>query len=530
MKNTLTIVIATVLLSFPHLHGQDTERIRDLIYTKHDGVALTMDVFKPAKPNGAAIVKIVSGGWKSSHQGISDGGWPKAGYTTFVVVHGSQPRFQVEEIVADLNRAVRFIRANASKYGVDPQKLGVTGSSAGGHLSLMLATRGGPGDANAADPVDRESSAVQAAACFYPPTDYLNWFGDGDNAVGIGRLADYAGAFGPEAKTPEGREKLGRELSPIYWVNQNQPPVFIVHGDADPQVSVTQAQRFFKRSGEVGAKCELLIREGAGHGGWQEMGDDTARMTEWFDLQLLGKQPAQPFALGVSTVPSTPVKKAATPLNELTTEEKSQGWRLLFDGKSTAGWRGYRSQETPPKWEILDGAITLTKSSPVGAPGGEGTGLVTVDEFTDFDLRWEWKLALGGNSGVIYRVSEDLAKPHETGLEYQLADAKLHPDGKQSPLKWSSACYGMYAPPRDLAKPSGEWNSARILVRGKMVEHWLNGELAAKFEIGSDDWLARIAKGKFKSYPRFGLETKGRICFQDHSHTVAFRNVKIRPL
>jgi acetyl esterase/lipase len=310
MKRFCVVVILLALTLTP-LHAQDTERIRDVIYTKHDGVALTMDIFKPAKPNGAGIIKIVSGGWKSSHQGIGDGGWPKAGYTTFVVVHGSQPRFQVEEIVADLNRAVRYVRANAAKYGVDPAKLGVTGSSAGGHLSLMLATRGGPGNAKAADPIDHESSAVQAVACFYPPTDYLNWFADGDNAVGIGRLAAYAGAFGPKSATPEGREKLGRDLSPIYWVNKDQPPVFIVHGDADPQVSVTQAHRFFKRCGEVGAKCEVLIREGAGHGGWQEMGEDTTRMTEWFDLHLLGKPPAKPFTLGVSSAASTPAKKAA---------------------------------------------------------------------------------------------------------------------------------------------------------------------------------------------------------------------------
>ena len=312
MKPNLNSLVAALSVAFTAtLHAQSPERISDVIYTKHDGVALTMDVFKPAQPNGAGIIKIISGGWKSNHQQIGDGGWPKAGYTTFVVVHGSQPRFQVEEIVADLNRAVRFIRANAAKYGVDPQKLGVTGSSAGGHLSLMLATRGGPGDAKAADAIDRESSAVQAAACFYPPTDYLNWYAEGDNAVGIGKLAAYAGAFGPKAATEEGRAKLGRELSPIYWVNAGQPPVFTVHGDADPQVSDTQSRRFFQRCQEVGAKCAVLIREGAGHGGWQEMGDDNARMVEWFDLHLLGKQPAKAFTFAVSSAPSTPVKKPA---------------------------------------------------------------------------------------------------------------------------------------------------------------------------------------------------------------------------
>ena len=301
-----------VLLTSP-LHAQEPERIRDVIYTKHDGVALTMDVFKPVKQNGAGIIKIVSGGWKSNHNGINDGGWPKAGYTTFVVVHGTQPRFQVEEIVADLNRAVRFVRAHAADYGVDPQKLGVTGSSAGGHLSLMLATRGGPGDAKAADPIDHESSAVNAVACFYPPTDYLNWFEPGDNAMGIGKLAAYAAAFGPKAATEEGRAALGRELSPIYWVHKGQPPIFIVHGDADPQVSITQSQRFLKLCHEEGVVCELVIREGAGHGGWQEMPQDTERMVDWFNLQLLGKQPAKAFTLDVSSFPSTPVQKVKKP-------------------------------------------------------------------------------------------------------------------------------------------------------------------------------------------------------------------------
>lgn len=307
MRNVVWLLSLFLLVSA--LRAQEPERIRDVIYAKHDGVALTMDVYVPSHPNGAGIIKIISGGWKSDHKQISDGGWPKAGYVTFVVVHGTQPRFQVEEIVADLHRAVRFVRANAAKYGADPNKLGVTGGSAGGHLSLMLATRGGPGDPKAADPVDRESSAVNAVAVFYPPTDYLNWFGPGDNAVGIGKLESYAAAFGPKASTPEGREKLGRELSSIYWVHAGQPPIYIVHGDADPQVSVTQSQRFYQKCQEVGAKCEVLIRQGAGHGGWKEMTEDTARMVEWFDLQLLGKEPAKAFTYGVSSAPSTPVKK-----------------------------------------------------------------------------------------------------------------------------------------------------------------------------------------------------------------------------
>jgi acetyl esterase/lipase len=307
MLTRLALACALLALS-AQAHAEEPERIRDVIYAKHDGVALTMDIFKPAKPNGAAVIKIISGGWKSNHDGISDGTWPSHGYTTFVVVHGTQPRFQVEEIVADLNRAVRFVRAHAAEYGVDPKKIGVTGGSAGGHLSLMLATRGAQGKPTK-DPVDSLSSRPDAVACFYPPTDYLNWFEPGDNAVGIGKLAEYAPAFGVKATTAEGRATLGRELSPIYWAHKEQPPIYIVHGDADPGVSITQSLRFLAKCHEVGATCEVTIRKGAGHGGWAEMPDDVNRMAEWFDLQLLGKQPAKPFNFDQSSLPSTPAAK-----------------------------------------------------------------------------------------------------------------------------------------------------------------------------------------------------------------------------
>jgi acetyl esterase/lipase len=301
---TLFALISTVAAQ-----AQEPERISDVIYTKHDGVALTMDVFKPANPNGAAVVKIISGGWNSNHKGIGDGGWPKYGYTTFVVVHGTQPRFHIDEIVGDVKRAVRFVRANAAKYGIDPNKIGVTGSSAGGHLSLMLATRADDGDPKAQDPVDHVSSAVNAVACFYPPTDFLNWGKDGDSREGIGPLTNRAPAFGTIVATPEGREKAGHDLSPIYWISAKQPPIYIVQGDADSVVPDSQSLRFQKKSTEAGAKCEVLIRQGAAHGGWIEMSEDTARMAQWFDLQLLGKQPANPFSYGVSALPSTPVPK-----------------------------------------------------------------------------------------------------------------------------------------------------------------------------------------------------------------------------
>ena len=204
-------VLCCLFLSLACARAQDVTRVSDVIYAKHDGVALTMDVFTPAKPNGAAVIKIISGGWNSNHNGIGDGGWPKHGFTTFVVVHGTQPRFHIDEIVADLQRSVRFVRANAAKFGIDPNKIGVTGGSAGGHLSLMLGTRVVAANPKSKDPVDRVSSEVNAVACFYPPVDFLSWAKEGDSLEGVGPLTTRAPAFGPVVTTAEGRARADRK-------------------------------------------------------------------------------------------------------------------------------------------------------------------------------------------------------------------------------------------------------------------------------------------------------------------------------
>jgi len=201
MQMFKNLVLLLFLSSSFVLHGQigaGYTRIEDVIYGRKFGTALTLDVFKPEKPNGAAAIVIVSGGFYSSHDAINPVFMKplmERGYTVFAVVHGAQPRFIIPEINQDIHRAVRFIRFNAAKYGVDTDKFGVTGASAGGHLCLTLATQGGPGDANSKDPVDKASSEVQAVGCFFPPTDYLNWSKPGDDAVGIGTLAFFKPAF-----------------------------------------------------------------------------------------------------------------------------------------------------------------------------------------------------------------------------------------------------------------------------------------------------------------------------------------------
>jgi acetyl esterase/lipase len=148
-------------------------RTEDVIYRRKHGTALTLDVFAPKEnPNGAAIVMVISGAWRSSHENIRPvfaAEYVKRGYTVFAVVHGSTPRFTLPEIVDDMHRAVRFVRSRAGEFKFDAERIGVSGASAGGHLSLMLGTAGTAGDPAAKDPIDRLSSRVQAVACFFPP-------------------------------------------------------------------------------------------------------------------------------------------------------------------------------------------------------------------------------------------------------------------------------------------------------------------------------------------------------------------------
>jgi len=266
-------------------------RVEDIIYGRKHGLALTLDMLRPAEPNGLGVVFIVSGGWYSAKRAINPqflNGFVKRGYTVFAVVHGSQPKFQIAEIDKDIHRAVRFIRHNAAKFGVDPDKRGVSGASAGGHLSLLLATRGDAGNSDAEDPVDQEPSAVQAVACFFPPTDFLNYGKPGEDAVGVGILADYNAAFGPMIRTAQGRKLLGRAISPINFVTEKTPPVLIVHGDADSLVPIQQAESFLKKCEEKNVPTMLIRRAGKAHG-WPGMEKEMEVLAGWFDQHLKTK-------------------------------------------------------------------------------------------------------------------------------------------------------------------------------------------------------------------------------------------------
>jgi acetyl esterase/lipase len=296
MRAIKPALCALLLLSISCAWAQTNvsyHRTEDVIYGRKFGTALTLDVFQPPKPNGLGIIALVSGGWFSAHEAINPDAFRPVlarGYTIFAVVHGSQPRYIVTEIEPDIHRAVRFIRHNAAKYGVDPSRLGLTGGSAGGHLSLTMATQGCAGDPAAKDPIERESSEVQCVACFFPPTDFLNYGQPGEDAVGVGVLKAFKPAFGPLADTAEGRQKLGREISPIYFVHSNMPPILIIHGDADQLVPIYQSRTFVQCCEAVGSPVKLIVRPGKVHG-WAGMDKDMELFADWFDEHLKAPKP-----------------------------------------------------------------------------------------------------------------------------------------------------------------------------------------------------------------------------------------------
>jgi hypothetical protein len=225
-----------------------------------------------------------------------------------------------------------------------------------------------------------------------------------------------------------------------------------------------------------------------------------------------GQAPAPAAAAVASTTSGT--------LNTLTQAERAAGWRLLFDGRTTDGWRGFRKNSVPAGWQVVDGALTRT---------GAGGDLITTQQFKDFELALEWKIAPGGNSGIFYRGSEDEDAIYWTAPEMQVLDDARHPDG-QSRLTAAGADYALYPAPAGIVKPAGEWNQVRIIVDGRHVEHWLNGVRVVQYELLSPDWEVKVAGSKFAPHPHYGRNAEGYIGLQDHGDWVAFRNIKIRVL
>jgi hypothetical protein len=197
------------------------------------------------------------------------------------------------------------------------------------------------------------------------------------------------------------------------------------------------------------------------------------------------------------------------------------GWRVLFGGKSLDAWRGYKSQEVPSGWRVVDG--TLAKDTPV-------MDIITKDEFGNFELELEWKIGKAGNSGIFYRGTEEYDHIYWTAPEYQLLDDDAAEDNKTR-LTCAGAAYLLYPSPEGHLKPVGQWNKTRIVANGAHIEHWLNDFKLLEYELWSPDWEAKMKETKFAEWPNYGRAKKGHIGLQgDHNGMLAFRNIRIREL
>jgi len=219
--------------------------------------------------------------------------------------------------------------------------------------------------------------------------------------------------------------------------------------------------------------------------------------------------------------PAESANASTTGATTLTAEQRAAGWRPLFDGTSTAAWRGYKTQTMPAGWRIVDGVLTKT---------GAVEDIVTRDQFGNFQLALDWKLSPGGNSGVFYRGTEEYDHIYWSAPEYQLLDDAGHPDGK-SRLTSAGADYALYPSPPGVVKPADQWNSTLIVVNGNSVQHWLNGQKLLEYELGSADWVAKVKASKFSAYPNYGKAARGYIAIQgDHDGALSIRNVRIREI
>lgn len=275
------LVIAVALYGTQAHAAEGVEIVPDVVYGHKHGMALTFDTYKPKQgANGAGILFIVSGGWYSSwHPPEQNVGWFKPmldkGFTVFAVRHGSSPKYVIPEIIEDVRRSVRFIRLRAEEFGVDPERLGVAGASAGGHLSLVLGTTSDSGNPDAKDEVLRVSDRVAAVAAYYPPTDLRPW---------VGLDSETAKAF-PALRFDPARAAA---CSPVLHVSKDDPPTLLVHGDKDKLVPLDHSEKILAEFKKHKVTSELLVIKGAGHGfGGKDGKRASDALVAWFEKYLV---------------------------------------------------------------------------------------------------------------------------------------------------------------------------------------------------------------------------------------------------
>lgn len=213
---------------------------------------------------------------------------------------------------------------------------------------------------------------------------------------------------------------------------------------------------------------------------------------------------------------------------QLTEEQKTEGWQLLFDSQTTNGWQIFKARENNT-WEVVDGVLhckALDES--VTGVGDKRSDIMTTAEYENFELAFDWKISTQGNTGVMFRVIEEFEQPYYTGPEYQLMDDVGFPN--ETPDHLSGSNYGMHAAGKTNLKTTNEWNTSKLIVNQNHVEHWLNGDKVVEYELNSPEWLALKKAGKWNEATGYGAAPKGHIVLQDHGSEAWFRNIMIKPL
>ncbi|MBI2435419.1 MAG: alpha/beta hydrolase [Candidatus Hydrogenedentes bacterium] len=291
-------ILALLLVPVAWAQEVPYDQVQDHVYATIDGQDFYMDIFTPkakdpALPgHGLAIVDVASGAWHADRGKIEDHKkaqfydiFTKHGYTVFAVRPGTRGMYTALEMVGHVKTAIRYIKAHAADYGIDPKRLGLTGPSAGGHLATLVALTPEPGDPSASDPLLQQSTDVQAAGIFFPPTDFLNWNGNTNVAARLGDLYFKGGVNG---HTPEEIEARAKEISPRYQVKGKTPPFLIFHGDADPMVPLQQSEVLVAALKEQGNEVTFTVVPGGAHP-WPTIDQEVAKMADWFDAKLRTK-------------------------------------------------------------------------------------------------------------------------------------------------------------------------------------------------------------------------------------------------
>ena len=284
----LTLVTASAALAEEPV---SYEQKIDQLYGEVHGTGLLMDVFVPkGKGNGLAIVDVASGSWYSDRGKIRDHTRAQIyqifcarGYTVFAVRPGSRTRYTINEMEQHLRVAIRYVKEHATEYKIDPDRLGLTGASAGGHLATLATVTPENGEPDAKNPLQRHNTRVKATAVFFPPTDFLDW---GGKQADMNRLGDLLYLGGSKGHSEEQIKEDSKAISPVYKAKEaaNVPFLFI-HGDADPVVPLQQSQKMVEAIKSAGGSAELIVKKGGGHA-WLTMNEEVKTMADWFDQHL----------------------------------------------------------------------------------------------------------------------------------------------------------------------------------------------------------------------------------------------------